>query len=101
MSQPWQTIVAKKRAQQAPMIPNEWKLSQEVIGQAKANPEAGVADIPAHCGLLTPKEIEITEKYDAVGLVESLAAKRFTASEVTLAFCKRAAIAQQLVKSLS
>jgi amidase len=59
-----------------------------------------VLQVPRECGLLSDRELNITEKYDAVALVEALAAGAFTAEEVAVAFCKRAAIAQQLVLTL-
>jgi amidase len=52
------------------------------------------------CGLLTAHELEITEVDDAVALLEKLHSKTWSALEVTVAFCKRAAVAQQLVNCL-
>jgi len=97
--QNWEEIVAKKRTQVAACLPEDWRLKQSIIDEAKANPTAGVMHIPAQCGLLTPKEVEITENYDAVELIQLMASKKLTSYQVTLAFCKRAAIAQQLVRS--
>ncbi|KAH7370518.1 putative general amidase [Rhexocercosporidium sp. MPI-PUGE-AT-0058] len=51
--------------------------------------------------LLTTEEIDITEKYTAVTLLEHLASGKFTSVAVTTAFCKRAAIAQQVVSCLT
>ncbi|KAH7379676.1 amidase signature domain-containing protein [Cadophora sp. MPI-SDFR-AT-0126] len=42
-----------------------------------------------------------TENYTAVKLLEHLASGKFTSVAVTTAFCKRAAIAQQLVSCLT
>lgn len=53
--------------------------------------------MPRECGILTEAEIQITEGYDAVGLLGELALGKYRAEEVATAFCKRAAIAQQLV----
>ena len=55
---------------------------------------------PRICGLLTEHELDITENYDAVTLLEKIAAKELTSHLVTTAFCKRAAVAQQLVSSV-
>jgi amidase len=48
-------------------------------------------------GILTSREIEITESEDARYLTLQLVRKRYTAVEVVTAFSKRAAISHQLV----
>jgi amidase len=53
--------------------------------------------MPKTCGLLTEAEIDLTENYDAVAMLELLAKGEITSYAMTQAFCKRAAIAQQLV----
>ncbi len=52
------------------------------------------------CGLLTARELEITDVEDCVALLEQLHSRKWSALEVTVAFCKRAAIAQQLINPL-
>ena len=52
------------------------------------------------CGILSAREIEITSRNDAVDIVKKIRSKEYSAEEVTIAFCKRAAIAQQLVNGL-
>lgn len=98
---PWQEISSKKRAEVASNIPSEWKLSQTILETINAKSTIDVRDVPRSCGLLTDKEVEITEHYDAVGLIEKLASRHFTALEVATAFCKRAAVAHQLVSRSS
>ena len=49
------------------------------------------------CGILTNEEFDITENYDATALLGLLASKKVSSITVTTAFCKRAAIDQQLV----
>lgn len=93
----WQTIAAGKRASNAAKIPEEWRLPAKTLESIHASPNANVLNVPRTCGILTAREIEITEEYDATALLEKLAAGDFSAYDVTLAFCKRAAIAQQLV----
>ena len=61
---------------------------------------SSVLDVPRTCGLLTEDELDITENYDAVTLLEKIAARELTSHSVTTAFCKRAAITQQLVSSV-
>lgn len=89
---PWQSIARRKQQEQVDAIPKSWIL--------KTRPSAdrnNVLAIPRECHILSAREIEITEKYDATALVEQLAAKRLKSVDVVTAFCKRAAIAQQLV----
>lgn len=47
--------------------------------------------------MLSEKEIDITTGKDAVDIVEGIKAGTWSAEEVTTAFCKRAAVAHQLV----
>lgn len=56
-------------------------------------------DMPLISGILNETECEITSKYDATALLEKLKAGVWTVEEVTVAFCKRAAVAHQLVRS--
>lgn len=54
-------------------------------------------DIPRSSGLLSERELTITEKYSVPELLAKLASGELTSLEVTTAFSKRAAIAQQVV----
>jgi amidase len=65
------------------------------------DPPVDVSRVPATCGMLTPNEVDITETYDAVGLAEAIAARKWTAVEVATAFCKRSIIAHQLTCCLT
>lgn len=98
MVQDWKALVAKKRAEVAKELPHEWRLSKDVLDSINSNANISVLDVPAKCGLLTAKELEITEKHDAVDLIKKMSTKELTSSEVTLAFCKRAAVAHQVVR---
>lgn len=88
----WQAIVARKQACRAAAIPKAWYIDQEKFSHLQ-----NVLDVPATCGLLSLKELEITGTYDAVDLLEKIRNYAFSVEEVVTAFCKRAAIAQQLV----
>jgi len=96
-SEDWKTISQKKRESNASKIPAEWKLSKEILDKYDAESHQSVLDVPRTCGVLSEKEVEITEKYDATALLEKLAKKEMSSVEVVTAFCKRAAVAQQLV----
>ncbi|KAL4902342.1 Acetamidase [Aspergillus multicolor] len=88
MPQSWQELAADKRARLAKTIPSEWKIHTLPT-------EDNVIDFPKKSGILSDKELEITES-SAADLVSKLASGQLTSVEVTTAFCKRAAIAQQL-----
>ncbi|OJZ89796.1 hypothetical protein ASPFODRAFT_43082 [Aspergillus luchuensis CBS 106.47] len=108
----YQSIAARKQQHLVSLIPPEWRLDASQIpagmlsvADSVTNPSysesINVVDIPRTCGLLTPHELHITDDYDIRSLLTELHSKRLTAEEVTRAFCKRAAIAQQLSRCLS
>ncbi|KFY13774.1 hypothetical protein V492_03042, partial [Pseudogymnoascus sp. VKM F-4246] len=96
MPETWQSIGAKKRAEQDRAIPSEWKLKS-----LPPTSQLDVRSIPSTCGILTADEISITEDHDAYSLLNGLHGQSLTALEVTTAFCKRAAIAHQLTTCLT
>ncbi|KAF2461901.1 general amidase-like protein [Lineolata rhizophorae] len=98
MTETWQSIAQRKKTQQTSRIPPEWRLRQGITSSAG---KANVLDVPRSCGILSSKELEITEKYDATALAAEIASRRLTSVEVTIAFCKRAAIAHQLTNCLT
>lgn len=101
MVRDWKELVAKKRADVAKQLPQEWRLPQAILDSVSPDADISVLDVPSKCGLLTSKELEITEKYDAVDLIAKMAATELSAFEVTLAFCKRAAVAHQVVRGIT
>ncbi|KAA8911691.1 acetamidase [Sphaerosporella brunnea] len=92
----WEEIALRKRQERGAKIPKEWELGPEI----QPMPE-DVTGIPRSCGILTEKELDITENYDARSIVDAVVGGRWTAEEIAVAFCKRAAIAQQLVNCLT
>lgn len=78
-------------------VPSDLILPPSLI----ADPPNDVSSIPTTCGLLTDREIDITEYYNAVSLARSIATKDLSAVEVTRAFAKRAIIAHQLTCCLT
>ena len=83
----WQSASWQKKDQQFTRIPNQWRLPQL--------PPASVTnylDIPRACGLLTDKEVDITERYDATALAKAIRERKLTCVDVTTAFCKVAII---------
>lgn len=84
-----------KREQRDRLIPVEWR-----IKPVKKN-VTNVIDVPVECGLLSERELAITSDHDAIDILEKIKTNQYTAENVTRAFCKRAAIAQQLVYTSS
>jgi hypothetical protein len=96
----WETITAEYRTQAASKIPAAWLLSPSTTSSLSETSTANVLDVPRTCGILSASEIEITENYDAVTLLGLLAEGKRSSVDITKAFCKRAAIAGQLVSFL-
>jgi hypothetical protein len=96
--QDWEAIGKEKRAQAAEKIPKAWRLDAKYTANISETASNNVLGVPGECGLLTSKQLDITENYDATALLEKLHSGAFSAFEVTEAFCIRAAIAQQVVR---
>lgn len=92
----WEDVAASKKAAREALIPDAWRLPKETL----ANLPKNVLDVPRQSGILTERELEITET-TAPRLVEALVARKYTSVEVTTAFAKRAIIAQQLTNCLT
>lgn len=86
----WAKVAADKRAARDALIPKEW------LVEPVADDVLNVMDVPTTSGVLSADELEITEA-DAPTLIKKMIEKELTSEAVTVAFCKRAAIAQQLV----
>ncbi|KAH8803652.1 amidase [Xylogone sp. PMI_703] len=96
----WEVVAKRKRDAVNARIPPAWRLSAPDIERYKKS-DKGVLYVPSDCGVLSPAEVRITEKYDAVALTLALQSGALSAVDVTTAFCKRAAIAQQLTNCLT
>jgi amidase len=90
MSSTWESLASDKRSRIASSIPPEWRIPATSLPQTDS-----VIDFPKTSTLLSAKELEITAS-SAVDLVAQLAKGALTSVEVTIAFCKRAALAQQV-----
>lgn len=88
----YQTLTAEKQLQRSNKIPKHWLVPLNILQHA-----VNLLEVPETCGLLSEIECEITSKYDAIALLARLKSGTWSAEQVTVAFCKRAAIAQQLV----
>lgn len=89
----WQEIGLQKRAVRDSLIPDAWKIEKKYYPSGSS-----VLDLPETFGILSAEEVKITSKYDAVDIVGLIKDGKHSAEAVTTAFCKRAAIAQQLVR---
>jgi amidase len=98
----WTDLVAEKQKQCQQKIPEAWRLAPEHLA---AFTSFGIdlidANVCQKSGLLTESELDITENYTAKKLLQRLAAREISALETTTAFCKRAAVAQQVVRWIS
>jgi Tfp pilus assembly protein PilO len=92
----WKLLVEKKQAEVSAQIPSSWRLAAEYTDISETASK-NVLDIPRLCGIMTPKQLNITENHDATSLLRKIHRQELSAFEVTEAFCIRAAIAQQVV----
>jgi amidase len=96
----WRALVAQKRNELDKQIPSEWRLDDKLKASVLQGHKLIEADVPRRSGLLSDIELDITENYSAVQLLQRLACGEVSSLAVTTGFCKRAAIAQQLVSFL-
>ncbi|KAG0153169.1 hypothetical protein PDIDSM_5019 [Penicillium digitatum] len=97
----WQDLVAAKRHECKQKIPQDWLLSADLLALAHETPRLLDIDLPRRSGLLSEVELDLTENYTANQLVLKLASGQVSSLAVTTAFCKRAAIAQQIISCLT
>lgn len=90
----WKEISAKAQDILANSIPPEWRIAKDKLPPPE---QKDVTDFPAKCGLLTDAELTITDSY-ATEIVKKIASGDWKAEDVVRAFCKRAAVAQQVVR---
>ena len=88
----WKDVCQQKRQSQQDAIPREW-----LLPELPPSMYSSVLDVPANCGLLSARELTITETTDVHNILENLRTMEWSAVEVTTAFYKRAIIAHQLV----
>ena len=98
----WEETARSKRQACLEKIPTDWKIPDHVLDGLKLPGESNRNNIfelglVRKSGILTERELHITEDCDVSQLLKALSKGDFTAVEVTRAFSKRAAIAQQLV----
>lgn len=97
----WQDLIQKKRAARAALIPEQWRLPTTVTSKVSPESTHSAFDLLKEAAILTDREIEITEKNTATSLTAKIASGELSSYDVTAAFCKRAALVHQLVRSPS
>jgi amidase len=75
----WQEACQRRKAAQFEQIPKEWYLTE--LPPAS---QLDVTAVPRTCGLLSPKELEITELDDVDKLLAKVAKGEWSAFEVTV-----------------
>lgn len=97
MNDDWQALVGAKQRELETAIPPEWRVPQAVWAEGRENGRLIEQGVVEKCGILSQRELDMTESYTAADLLHKLATRDLTSVELTTAFSKRAAIAQQLV----
>ena len=102
----WQIKVSRKRQACRDKIPKEWLLPDSVTRELRYPLEEHSnrlieINIAKRSGIMTERELSITEDYNVSALLEALASSELSALDVTLAFSKRAAIAGQLLNCVT
>ena len=92
MGQHYKEIAAIALQRREAAIPKGLLLSEELILKLPRN----LTTVPQTSGHFTPQELEIIDT-DASGILLRIKQKTWTSLDVTKAFCKAAAVAQQLV----
>lgn len=91
MATSWEKTAQDKKNRISESIPEEWRINGD-------HPTGNsVMGYPQISGIMTDVELAITES-SAVDLVARMASGKLTSVAVTTAFCKRAALAHQLVR---
>ncbi|KZT10734.1 general amidase [Laetiporus sulphureus 93-53] len=91
----WKDLVADKKRRQQESIPKDWIIT------VPPDSIRDVTSVPSTCGLLSPRELEITDTTDVEAILNKLASAEWSSVEATTAFYKRAIIAHQLVNCLT
>ena len=101
----WKIAAAAHRQKQHDAIPSEWLLTAQQIQELSGfgtEDEGRLIKLQAarKSGILSEKELDITENYTATQLRDQIATGQLKSVDVTVALAKRAALAQQFVSSL-
>ncbi|KAI9285720.1 amidase signature domain-containing protein [Umbelopsis sp. AD052] len=93
----WQQRATAAQERREKQLPDEYRIPKDKMPDASVK---NVMNFPRESGLLSTEELEITE-LSVPALLKAIEDKKWTAVQVTKAYCKRAAYAQQLLNCLS
>jgi amidase len=74
-SEDWKIVSERKQKSNLAKIKPEWRLSSTYAKGINADSNEGVLTVPAKCGILNEREIDLTENYDATSLLQKIARK--------------------------
>ncbi|KAJ5141822.1 amidase, partial [Penicillium atrosanguineum] len=94
-------LIDQKLNDRASRIFPAWRLPHDLTEHVRPDASVSAFELLRKTTILSSIEIEITETYSAENLIRMLATREITSMEVTTAFCKRTAIAQQLTNCLT
>ncbi|BEJ12730.1 hypothetical protein CspHIS471_0211900 [Cutaneotrichosporon sp. HIS471] len=89
----WEKKAAAKRAQRDALLPHDTLLPHDALPPT----DLDVLAVPSRSGILSPQELEITDSQSITVLLDRIKDRTYSAEQVVRAFCRRAAIAQQLL----
>ncbi|WRT64467.1 uncharacterized protein IL334_001399 [Kwoniella shivajii] len=92
----WQEAAAEYRATRDANIPKEY-----LITDLPSNDVLDVKDYPTLPGVLPALDLEITQTLTVTELIEAIKEGKYSAVQVTEAFCRRAVLAHQLTNCLT
>ncbi|OQV02269.1 hypothetical protein CLAIMM_07499 isoform 1 [Cladophialophora immunda] len=93
----WKTIAQSAQEDLRAKIPSEWRLEDDLITSSISN----VSDVISKSKILSESELMMTSVGDATELLVHLRTGEWSAEATMRAFCKRAALAHQLVNCLT
>ncbi|KAJ5381672.1 uncharacterized protein N7496_004100 [Penicillium cataractarum] len=93
----WESIAATKRQVLRDSIPAEWLIPDTIF---PSEDQLDVTNFPRESGFFTENELKITSS-PAPTILSHISSGSWTSEMVTEAFCKTAAVAQQLTNCLS
>jgi len=91
----WQVKAQKGKDLLYNSVPKQWLVPTEKL---PSGTQKNVTDFPRQSGLLTERELIITES-SATELVKEMGKGELTAEEVVVAFLKRSVLGHQLVRT--
>ncbi|RGP69382.1 hypothetical protein FLONG3_7778 [Fusarium longipes] len=97
----WKQIAALHRERQVEAVPSEWLLADKQLETLRDGDDLIQSNVVHKSGLLSQKEIDITERFTASELLEKIHRQEITSEEVIVAFSKRACLAQQLTSCVT